>query len=103
MSESSLLALHMEYELPPISTPRQWLECVDGLLEGDAARWADSHAKVKRLLTQQNIQNAGQSEMDTFTSLLLKRFTPVDEDDEMNALDITTRLVQSRSESLEQY
>jgi hypothetical protein len=93
----------LEYELPPTFTPRQWLECVDGLLEGDAARWADSHTKVKRLLAQENIQNAGQAEKDTFTSLLLKRFAPVDEENEFYALNITKRLVQSRSESLEQY
>lgn len=92
----------LEYELPPIFIPRQWLECVDGLLEGDTARWADSHSKVKRLLTHENIQNAGQTEKDILTSPLLKRFAPVDEANERNALNITRRLVQSRSESLEQ-
>ena len=79
------------------------MESVDGLLEGDAARWANSHPKVKRLLTHENIQNAGKTEKDIFTSVLLKRFTPVDEANQKDALNITRRLVQSRSESLEHY
>ena len=37
----------LKYELPSSFTPSQWLECVNGLLEGDAAVWADAHPRVK--------------------------------------------------------
>ena len=40
----------IKYELPTTFTPSQWLECVDGLLDGKAAYWADKRPEVKNIL-----------------------------------------------------
>lgn len=64
----------LKYELPPTFTAGQWLECVDGLLDGTAARWADEQP-VKEILSDETLKDAKNHEVDIFKALLLSRFT----------------------------
>lgn len=48
----------LKYELPPTFTAGQWLECVDGLLDGTAARWADEQP-VKEILSDEALKDGG--------------------------------------------
>ena len=92
----------LKYELPPTFTASQWLECVDGLLDGKAARWADTWPDVKTILSDRYLMQAKDGDVDTFKTLLLSRFTPADEGlEEVNHLIET--LSQNATESLEDY
>lgn len=70
----------LKYELPPTFTVSEWLECVDGLLEGQAARWADEQPAVKKVLSDVTLEHAMNQDVDIFKALLLSRFTPGEED-----------------------
>ena len=92
----------LKYELPPTLTAGQWLECVDGLLDGQAARWADKWPDVKKILSDEDVKHAKNHDVDTFKTLLLNRFTPADEGLE----DVDHLLLpfhQNATESLEDY
>ena len=92
----------LKYELPPTFTASQWLECVDGLLDGKAARWADTWPDVKMILSDEYLVQAKDSDVDTFKTRLHSRFTPVDEGlEDLNHLIDT--LSQNATESLEDY
>lgn len=68
----------LNYELPGNLTPGQWLECVDGLLEGKAARWADQHPRIKaineKLRGRDN--DLSDADVDIFEKAVQKRFPP---------------------------
>lgn len=92
----------IKYELPPTFTPGQWLECVDGLLDGEAARWADKSPNVKKILSDEDLKHAGKRDVATFKTLFLNRFTPADERlKDVNHMLETLR--QNATESLEDY
>ncbi len=92
----------LKYELPPTFTAGQWLGCVDGLLDGKAARWADKWLFVKHILSEENLKYAKDSDVDIFKTLLLSRFTPADEDlEDVDHLIMTLR--QNATESLEDH
>lgn len=76
----------IKYELPIEHNPGKWLERVDGLLEGDAADWADQHPMVKKLLIDGILRNATLAAVVAFKALLLKRFTPLEGDLYMDML-----------------
>ena len=66
----------LKYELPPTFTAGQWLECVDGLLDGTAAHWADEQPTVKKILSDKALKYAKDQDVDIFKALLLSRFNP---------------------------
>lgn len=70
----------LKYELPPTFTMGQWLECVDGLLDGEAARWADMRPNVRKILSDEGLKHANNHHVDRFKALLIGRFAPADED-----------------------
>ncbi|KAK0513882.1 hypothetical protein JMJ35_003604 [Cladonia borealis] len=92
----------IKYELPTTFTPSQWLECVDGLLDGKAAYWADKRPEVKKILSDKYLKRAKDHDVDTFKKLFLSRFAPADEGPEHVAHLIET-LHQNDTESLEDY
>jgi len=67
-----------KHELPLVleANPSSWLECIYSLLKGDAAHWADQNPKFKKLLTDENVENATQGDVDTLKALLLERCCP---------------------------
>ena len=92
----------LKYELPPAFTAGQWLECVDGLLDGKAARWADKWPVIKQILSEQNVNSTPDDDVDIFKRLFLSRFTPADEGvEDVDHLVVTLR--QNATESLEDY
>ena len=91
----------LKYELPPTFTPSQWLECVDGLLDGEAARWADKEPLVKNILSEKGLKYANTREVDIFKELLLSRFPPDEVLEDADHLIMT--LLQNPTESLVQY
>ena len=92
----------LKYELPPTLTAGQWLECVDGLLDGEAARWADMWPNVRNILSDEKLKHAKNHDVDTFKALLLSRFAPAAEDlEEVNYL--LENLRQDGTESLQDY
>ncbi|KAK4690885.1 hypothetical protein P7C71_g6001, partial [Lecanoromycetidae sp. Uapishka_2] len=68
----------LDHELPNHLTPNQWLKYVDGLLEGSAARWADQHPRIKKLLQDENLNadDGYNSDVKTFQHALCQRFKP---------------------------
>ena len=66
----------LRYEKPQIDTvsPSDWLGIVDGLLEGDAAIWADHHPRVKHILRAGNLKQATRDDVETFKKALIARF-----------------------------
>lgn len=67
---------NLKHELPPFFTPSQWLECINGLLEGDTATWADAHPRVKTIMTEENLQTATDVDIKIFQTALCTRFPP---------------------------
>ena len=92
----------LKYQLPSTFTVEQWLECVDGLLDGTAARWADEQPAVKRILSEEALEYADNHDVDIFKALLLGRFTPGEEDLE-RVNDLVEILRQDAAESLSDY
>ena len=92
----------LKYELPPTFTAGQWLECVDGLLDGEAARWADMRPDVRKILSDEELKHAKNHDVDTFKALLLSRFTPAAKDLEEVKYQVET-LRQDATESLQDY
>ena len=92
----------LKYELPSTFTAGQLLECVDGLLDGKAARWADKWPDVKHILSDEYLKHATHHDVVTFKALLLSRFTPADEGLEDVVCPGET-LHQNIMESLEDY
>ena len=92
----------IKYELPTFFTPSQWVECVDGLLDGEAAYWADKRPEVKNILSDKYLKHANDHDVDTFKKLFLSRFTPPDDGPEYVDHLIET-LRQNDTESLEDY
>ena len=92
----------VKYELPTTFTPSEWLECVDGLLDGKAAYWADKRPEVKNILSDKYLKHANNHDVDTFKKLFLSRFAPADEGPEYVDRLIET-LHQDNTESLEDY
>ena len=66
----------LRFEKPQIDTvsPSDWLGIVDGLLEGDAAIWADHHPRVKHILRAGNLKQATRDDVETFKKALIARF-----------------------------
>ena len=69
----------LRYENPEIATisPSDWLGIIDGLLEGDAATWADHHPRVKHILRAGSLKEATRADVETFKKALIARFPPV--------------------------
>lgn len=91
----------LKYEFPPAFTPGQWLESVDGLLDGEAARWADKELLVKNILSEKGLKYADTHDVGIFKEFLLSRFH-LDEVLE-DADHLIMNLLQSPTESLVQY
>ena len=70
----------LKYELPPRFTAGEWLECVDGLLDGKAAHWADEQPAVRRIMSDVALELAKNHHVDIFKALLISRFTPGKQD-----------------------
>lgn len=70
----------LRYENLQIATisPSDWLGIIDGLLEGDAAIWADHHPRVKHILRAGSLKEATRADVETFKKALLARFPPVE-------------------------
>ena len=70
----------LRYENPEITTisPSDWLGIIDGLLEGDAATWADHHPRVKHILRASSLKEATRADVETFKKALIARFPPVE-------------------------
>lgn len=70
----------LRYENPEITTisPSDWLGVIDGLLEGDAATWADHHPRVKHILRAGSLKKATRADVETFKKALIARFPPVE-------------------------
>lgn len=70
----------LRYENPEIATisPSDWLGIIDGLLEGDAATWADYHPRVKHILRAGSLKEATRADVETFKKALVARFPPVE-------------------------
>ncbi len=70
----------LRYENPQITTisPSDWLGIIDGLLEGDAATWADHHPRVKHILRAGSLKEATRADVETFKKALIARFPPVE-------------------------
>ena len=70
----------LRYENPEIATisPSDWLGIIDGLLEGDAATWADHHPRVKHILRAGSLKEATRADVETFKKALIARFPPVE-------------------------
>ena len=70
----------LRYENPEITTisPSDWLGVIDGLLEGDAATWADHHPRVKHILRAGSLKEATRADVETFKKALIARFPPVE-------------------------
>ena len=70
----------LRYENPQITTvsPSDWLGIIDGLLEGDAATWADHHPRVKHILRVGSLKEATRADVETFKKALIARFPPVE-------------------------
>ena len=92
----------LKYELPPAFTAGQWLECVDGLLDGEAARWADEQPAVKKFLSDKALEYARNYDVDIFKALFLSRFTPGEGDLE-GVNHLLENLRQDPAEFLEVY
>ena len=92
----------IKYELPTTFTPSQWLECVDGLLDGKAAYWGDKRPEVKNILSDKNLKHAKDHDVDTFKKLFLSRFAPADKGPEY-VIHLMENLLQNATESLEDY
>ena len=92
----------LKYELPPTFTAGRWLECVDGLLDGQAARWADEQPAVKKILSDESLEDAKNHVVDIFKALLLSRFTP-GESDLAGVTHLVENLRQDATESLNDY
>ena len=92
----------IKYRLPTTFTPSRWLECVDSLLDGEAARWADKLPIVKKILSDENVKYAHGGDVHKFKTLLLSRFPPDDKALESTDYLIKT-LLQNPTESLEEY
>ena len=70
----------LRYENPQIATisPSNWLGVIDGLLEDDAATWADHHPRVKYILRAGSLKEATRADVETFKKALIARFPPVE-------------------------
>ena len=70
----------LRYENPQITTlsPSDWLGIIDGLLEGDAAAWADHHPRAKHILRAGSLKYATRADVETFKKALIARFPPVE-------------------------
>ena len=70
----------LRYENPQITnvSPSDWLGIIDGLLEGDAAIWADHHPRAKHILRAGSLKEATRVDVETFKKALIARFPPVE-------------------------
>ena len=92
----------LKYELPISFTAGQWLECVDGLLGGEAARWADVRPNVRKILSDEALKHANNQDVDAFKALLISRFASAAENlEEVNHQ--MENLRQGSKESLHDY
>ena len=66
----------LTYDLPAPLTPGQWLERVDSLLNDDAARWADQHPRVRRIMTDEYFDDATEEDVEIFKKALMAAFPP---------------------------
>ncbi|KAL6717599.1 hypothetical protein ACLMJK_005514 [Lecanora helva] len=85
-------------------TPGRWLAHADSLLDGEAARWADTHPRLRQIFnTQHLLHHATDRDIETFTLALVKRFPgPEERNREMLELQVKY-LKQGEDESLESY
>ena len=67
----------LKYEGPPFQTPGEHFECINSLLSGDAALWADAHPRVKAILKQRDPEDITDADVKTFQTALLARFPPI--------------------------
>ncbi|KAL2040867.1 hypothetical protein N7G274_006325 [Stereocaulon virgatum] len=66
----------LKYEGPPFQTPGDHFECINSLLSGDAALWADTHPRVKSILRKKNPEDITDADVKTFQTALRARFPP---------------------------
>ena len=98
----------LRFENPHFATvsPSDWLGIIDGLLEGDAATWADHHPRVKYILRTGSLKKATRADVETFKKALIARFPPVEVtiDHSRPALKISSPiLMQAPNEDLDSY
>ena len=98
----------LRFENPHFATlsPSDWLGIIDGLLEGDAATWADHHPRVKYILRTGSLKQATRTDVETFKKALIARFPPVEVtiDHSRPALKISSPiLMQAPNEDLDSY
>jgi hypothetical protein len=53
-----------------------WLTCINGLLVGNAALWADHHPRVRQILAANNLGSVSHKDIETFKTAFLARFPP---------------------------
>ncbi|KAK0513883.1 hypothetical protein JMJ35_003605 [Cladonia borealis] len=98
----------LRFENPHFATvsPSDWLGIIDGLLEGDAATWADHHPRVKYILRTGSLKQATRADVETFKKALIARFPPVEVriDHSRPALNISSPILfQEPNEDLDSY
>ena len=94
----------LKTSLPDNLSPSEWLLRVDGLLVGDAARWADQHPRVKKILTNDHLlHHVTESDIKTFTRALIARF-PIPEQCSPNKSELQLMfLKQGEIEGFDEY
>ena len=86
--------------------PRMWLTCINGLLEADAALWADQHPRVKQILTDSNLKSISGVDVKTFKTAFLARFHPAEMTADYHRPPLfgeTRSFAQDRSEDIDAY
>ncbi|KAL2040868.1 hypothetical protein N7G274_006326 [Stereocaulon virgatum] len=56
--------------------PRMWLTCINGLLVGNAALWADHHPRVRQIIAANNLGSVSHKDVEIFKKAFLARFPP---------------------------
>lgn len=80
--------------------PGEFLSTVDTHVDGDAADWADSNPIIRRMLSAESVMKAKDSDVATFISVFLGRYSSRQVDESGTALPRMQALRQSPSETL---
>ena len=83
--------------------PPKWLDEVDSLLTGEAAKWADINPIIKNMLSDENIHRAIGKDINTFHMMFLERFKLAPKDDKDNSILLIQGLVQGPDKPLQKY
>ncbi len=90
------------HDLPADLSLSQWFSRVDSLLVSDAARWAEQHPRVRRMLTDEYYLHDA-ADINTFTRAITARFPPVEKPTVKQARLQLMFLKQSQDETLDSY